>query len=58
MLTHITVPLPESIRNQLDMLNRENFYLWMFVSQNDLWEEARDFIQCGKNRDEAEELPF
>ena len=59
MITHITVPLPEPLQNQIHMLTRENFYLWMFVSQNDLWEEARAFIyNCSAEDDNAETLPF
>lgn len=59
MITHITVPLPEPLQSQIHMLTRENFYLWMFVSQNDLWEEARAFVQgCGTENDNAEDLPF
>ena len=23
---------------------RQNFYLWMFISQEGLWEEAREFV--------------
>lgn len=45
MLTHITVPIPEPLQNQIRMLSQENFYLWMFISQNDLWEDAVEFLR-------------
>ena len=59
MITHITVPLPEPLRDQIRILMKENFYLWIFISQNDLWEDARAFLQsCNTEDDDAENLPF
>ena len=56
-MTHITVPLPESLQFHIHHLTKENFYLWMFVSQNDLWEEAKEFLRDNGEPDYGQ-LPF
>ena len=44
MFTHISVPLPDHIQQHIRSLSHENFSLWMFIAQNDLLEEASDFL--------------
>ena len=41
---YICVPLPMEIEAKLSQLKRENFFLWNFLSQNDLWDEAHEFL--------------
>ena len=57
MMTHITVPLPESLQFHINHLTEENFYLWMFISQNDLWQEAKEFLRDNSTADYGQ-LPF
>lgn len=52
----ITVPLPEQIEKRLKRLAKGNFRLWMFIAQQDLWEEAWDFV--GEYCPDYDELPF
>ena len=40
----ISIPLPDSVRHRVNSLARENFALWMFIAQNDLFEEAEEFL--------------
>ena len=62
---YICVPLPVEIEAKLSQLKRENFFLWNFLSQHDLWDEAHEFlteeakshIPCSY-ADESDELPF
>ena len=55
-MINITVPLPEQIERRLTRLTKSNFRLWMFIAQQGLWEEARDFVD-NHNLDH-DELPF
>ena len=41
---YITVPLPSEIQRRIVALSRENIFLWAFISQNDLWDEALEFL--------------
>ena len=45
-MTHnpIYVQYTADLRKQALLMSRINFYLWMFVAQNDLYEDALDFI--------------
>ena len=45
MLTHFSIP--ETVRHRLTSLSRENFALWTFVAQNDLFDEAEEFLNDG-----------
>ena len=44
MPTHITVPLPDDILRDFRSLLHENFNLWLFLAQNDLIEDAKNFL--------------
>ena len=62
---YICVPLPMEIEAKLSQLKRENFFLWNFLSQNDLWDEAHEFLsEEAKSHapcsyaDENNDLPF
>ena len=50
MAAKIIVEIPKAIRNRIDILTHENFFLWMFISNQDLWEEARDFLDNASQR--------
>ena len=52
----ITVPLPEQIERRLTRLTKANFRLWMFIAQQGLWEEAKDFVD--DHSLDLDELPF
>ena len=62
---YICVPLPMEIETKLSQLRRENFFLWNFLSQHDLWDEAHEFLMeeaksclpCSY-ADENNDLPF
>ena len=41
---YITVPLPNEIQQRIVDLSGENIFLWAFISQNDLWDEALEFL--------------
>ena len=43
-MTAITIPLPMELQCHIRNMEQENFSLWMFISQNDLWEEAQEFL--------------
>ena len=45
-MTPITIPLPAELQSHIHNMEKENFCLWMFISQNDLWEEAQEFLSC------------
>ena len=53
---NITVPLPEEIERRLNKLTQVNFRLWMFIAQQDLWEEAQEFVS--DHNMVYDELPF
>ena len=59
---YITVPLPNEIRQRIINLSRENFFLWAFISQNDLWDEAHEFLMSEERSSLhlalADEMPF
>ena len=59
---YITVPLPSEIQQRILNLSRENFYLWAFISQNDLWDEAHEFLMSEESSNFhlalADEMPF
>ena len=59
---YITVPLPNEIHQRILDLSRENFLLWAFISQNDLWDEAHEFLMSEERSylhlALADELPF
>ena len=55
-MINITVPLPEQIERRLTRLTKSNFRLWMFIAQQGLWEEARDFVD--DHSLDRDELPF
>ena len=59
---YITVPLPNEIHQRILNLSRENFLLWAFISQNDLWDEAHEFLMSEERSNLhlalADELPF
>ena len=61
-MTPITIPLPMDLQCRIRSMEQENFCLWMFISQNDLLEEAQEFLSGtrkyvhGKNY--QEEFPF
>lgn len=38
------IPVPEKLKQRLTALSHENFALWTFIAQNDLFDEAEDFI--------------
>ena len=38
------IPVPDPVRRRFNSLARENFALWMFIAQNDLYEEAEEFL--------------
>ena len=61
-MTSITIPLPLDLQCHIQNIENENFCLWMFISQNDLWQEAQDFLsdarKCGQVKDYREDLPF
>ena len=42
---NITVPLPEQLERRLTKQTKANFRLWMFIAQQGLWEEAKDFVK-------------
>ena len=59
MPTHITIPIPDDILRSFRNLSHENFNLWLFLAQNDLLEEARDFLALDSVfTDDSDELPF
>ena len=59
MPTHITVPLPEPLQRQFKALTDENFNLWLFLAQNDLLEEARNFLSLpDSDWIDPDHLPF
>ena len=43
-MTPITIALPMELQYRIRSMERENFFLWMFISQNGLWEEAVEFL--------------
>ena len=45
MAAKMIVEIPDSIQERIDNLARDNFYLWMFIAQQELWEDARDFLK-------------
>ena len=59
---YITVPLPSEIQQRILNLSRENFLLWAFISQNDLWDEAHEFLMSEGSSNLhlalADEMPF
>ena len=61
-MTPITIPLPMELQCRIRNLENENFCLWMFISQNDLWEEAQEYLsdakKCTGNRSYQDGLPF
>ena len=42
MLAHFSIP--DTVRCRLTSLSRENFTLWAFIAQNDLFDEAEKFL--------------
>ena len=58
----ISIPLPMDLQCRIQNMEHENFYLWMFISQNDLWEEAQEFLsdarKCGHDKIRRDEIPF
>ena len=36
--------IPDTVRRRLTSLSRENFALWAFIAQNDLFDEAEEFL--------------
>lgn len=38
------IRLPEKLRLRFSSLARENLALWSFIAQNDLYDEAEDFV--------------
>ena len=42
MLAHFSIP--DTVRRRLTSLSRENFALWAFIAQNDLFDEAEEFL--------------
>ena len=61
-MTPITIPLPAELQSHIHNMEKENFCLWMFISQNDLWEEAQEFLSYSKKYEPnswyQENLPF
>ena len=61
-MTNITIPLPAELQCHIRNLEHENFCLWMFISQNDLWEDAREFLSDSRKfefgRSFPQEFPF
>ena len=55
-MINITVPLPEQIERRLTRLTKATFRLWMFIAQQGLWEEAKDFVD--DHSLDLDELPF
>ena len=53
MAATMMVEIPKSIRNRMEILAHENFCLWMFISNQDLWDEARDYIDEASQRPHA-----
>lgn len=53
---NIVVRLPDEIERRLQRLTRINFRLWLFIVQQDLWKEAKEFVQDSSI--DYEELPF
>lgn len=43
---------PKALQNS--SLYRQNFYLWMFISREGLWNEAKEFLE--ENMDDP--IPF
>ena len=59
MPTHITIPIPDDILRSFRTLFHENFNLWLFLAQNDLLEEARNFLALDSfSMENSDELPF
>ena len=59
MPTHITVPLPDDILHYCRSISHENFNLWIFLAQNDLIEDAKNFLALDAiHEDYSNELPF
>ena len=61
-MTPISIPLPTDLQCRIQNMEHENFCLWMFISQNDLWEEAQEFLsdarKCGHEKIYRDEFPF
>jgi len=36
---------PQPVKDRMRKLKRETFYMWMFITQEGLWEEAREFLE-------------
>ncbi len=37
--------IPQLLKDRMRKLKRETFYMWMFITQEGLWEEAREFLE-------------
>lgn len=46
--------LPKQVRDYVRKLKREVFYLWIFLTEQGLWEDAREFMEENRN----EPAPF
>ena len=55
-MMNITVPLPEHLARRLTRLTKANFRLCMFIAQQDLLEEAVDFVD--DHSLDREDYPF
>ena len=51
MAATVIVDVPEFIQNRIEILAHENFALWMFISIQDLWDEAQIYL------DDAVKMP-
>ena len=61
-MTPISIPLPMDLQCRIQNMEHEIFYLWMIISHNGLWEEAKKFLsntrKCGYDKIYRDEFPF
>ncbi len=50
MAAKMIIEIPKVIQNRIDILTHENFFLWMFISSQDLRDEAREYIDDATQR--------
>ena len=50
MAAKMIIEIPKVIQNRIDILTHENFFLWMFISSQDLRDEAREYIDDATHR--------
>lgn len=44
VMIKVNAEIPKSIQKSQETLMRENFFLWMYLASQDLWDDAREYI--------------